>query len=221
MKTSTKTITSTNLTTKPGCATGRPTTQRARAAAASGRKNNVFADRNGNVHRRTDQGWESRANQGWRQEGGARGEQPADPATQPEAVSNHATSSDPTGASTKLAPATHGWSIDIPAAQPQPSSASTRRAAELELQSIEERWRPRGWKTALRQLRVHNRQQRNLQPTPLFDRFFCSFMSCRCEKHDNAALGLSPLGTPLGPKQFERQITIGEHGENNTYMRDK
>jgi hypothetical protein len=36
--------------------TSRPSTNRA---------NNVYADRNGNVHRRTDQGWEKRSGRGW------------------------------------------------------------------------------------------------------------------------------------------------------------
>ncbi len=38
---------------------------RDRAGVANSRFNNVYADKNGNVHRRTDQGWESRGRKGW------------------------------------------------------------------------------------------------------------------------------------------------------------
>jgi hypothetical protein len=42
----------------------------ARATAASGRANNVYADRDGNVHRRTDQGgWEQKTRDGWQSDG--------------------------------------------------------------------------------------------------------------------------------------------------------
>jgi hypothetical protein len=42
-----------------------PAGGRARAGTPSNRANNVYADRNGNVHRRTDQGWQTRGKQGW------------------------------------------------------------------------------------------------------------------------------------------------------------
>lgn len=41
---------------------------RVKAGAASHRANNVFADRNGNVHRKTDQGWQKRTKEGWKAE---------------------------------------------------------------------------------------------------------------------------------------------------------
>jgi len=37
----------------------------AQSRAATGRANNVYADRNGNVHRNTDKGWEQRTDKGW------------------------------------------------------------------------------------------------------------------------------------------------------------
>jgi hypothetical protein len=36
-----------------------------KARPASGRANNVYADRQGNVHRKTDQGWQNRSSNGW------------------------------------------------------------------------------------------------------------------------------------------------------------
>jgi hypothetical protein len=47
---------------------------RARAATASGRANNVFADRNGDIHRKTDQGWQKRSKDGWESRKGQRPE---------------------------------------------------------------------------------------------------------------------------------------------------
>ena len=41
---------------------------RANARPASGRANNVFADPNGNIHRKTEQGWEQRSKDGWKQQ---------------------------------------------------------------------------------------------------------------------------------------------------------
>lgn len=38
------------------------------AAAGGSRPNNVYADQNGNVHRRTDQGWEQRSGNSWQSE---------------------------------------------------------------------------------------------------------------------------------------------------------
>jgi len=38
---------------------------RNRAQAAGGRQNNVYADRDGNVHRKTDQGWQQRSGNSW------------------------------------------------------------------------------------------------------------------------------------------------------------
>jgi hypothetical protein len=37
----------------------------AMAGAAKSRDNNVFADKNGNIHRKTDQGWQTRTKDGW------------------------------------------------------------------------------------------------------------------------------------------------------------
>jgi hypothetical protein len=37
----------------------------AQSRAATGRANNVYADRDGNVHRNTDKGWEQRTDKGW------------------------------------------------------------------------------------------------------------------------------------------------------------
>ena len=39
--------------------------RQATARASTGRANNVYADKKGNVHRKTDQGWEKRGNKGW------------------------------------------------------------------------------------------------------------------------------------------------------------
>jgi hypothetical protein len=44
------------------------TRDRAKAGAASKRANNVYADRNGNIHRKTDQGWQKRTKEGWQSE---------------------------------------------------------------------------------------------------------------------------------------------------------
>ncbi len=41
-------------------------TRSANAKATKGRANNVYADRNGNVHRKTDQGWQQRTQDGWK-----------------------------------------------------------------------------------------------------------------------------------------------------------
>jgi hypothetical protein len=41
---------------------------RVKAGGANKRANNVYADRNGNVHRKTDKGWEKRTNEGWKSE---------------------------------------------------------------------------------------------------------------------------------------------------------
>ena len=38
---------------------------RAKGSAASKRANNVFADKNGNIHRKSDKGWEQRTSDGW------------------------------------------------------------------------------------------------------------------------------------------------------------
>ena len=63
---------------------------RAKAGTASGRSNNVYADRDGNVHRRTNQGWEQRSQNGWQNSGQQPGSQQASqsrptqqPASQP------------------------------------------------------------------------------------------------------------------------------------------
>jgi hypothetical protein len=42
--------------------------KRAKASGMSHRANNVYADRNGDVHRKTDKGWEKRAKDGWKSE---------------------------------------------------------------------------------------------------------------------------------------------------------
>jgi hypothetical protein len=47
---------------------------RAKTGAASKRANNVFADRDGDVHRKTDQGWEKRTKEGWQSEKSQRGQ---------------------------------------------------------------------------------------------------------------------------------------------------
>jgi len=39
---------------------------RGKAGASKHRANNVYADRNGNVHRKTDKGWENRTKDGWK-----------------------------------------------------------------------------------------------------------------------------------------------------------
>ncbi len=44
--------------------------KRAKASGMSNRANNVYADRNGNVHRKTDKGWENRTKDGWKSEKG-------------------------------------------------------------------------------------------------------------------------------------------------------
>jgi len=44
--------------------------ERARAGVASNRPNNVYTDRNGDVHRNTDKGWEKRTKEGWQSEKG-------------------------------------------------------------------------------------------------------------------------------------------------------
>ncbi len=41
---------------------------RGNAPTASNRQNNVFADRNGDVHRKTDKGWEANTKDGWKSE---------------------------------------------------------------------------------------------------------------------------------------------------------
>jgi hypothetical protein len=40
----------------------------AKASGMSNRANNVYADRNGDVHRKTDKGWENRTKEGWKSE---------------------------------------------------------------------------------------------------------------------------------------------------------
>ncbi len=57
-------------TTKPPSAAG----SRAKVGAASNRPNNVYADRNGDVHRKNDQGWQKRTNEGWQSRQGRRPE---------------------------------------------------------------------------------------------------------------------------------------------------
>jgi hypothetical protein len=57
-------------TTKPSSAAG----GRAKVGAASQRPNNVYADRNGDVHRKNDQGWQKRTNEGWQSRQGQRPE---------------------------------------------------------------------------------------------------------------------------------------------------
>jgi hypothetical protein len=44
------------------------TDNKARAARKSNRPNNVYADKNGDVHRKTQQGWEKKASDGWKSE---------------------------------------------------------------------------------------------------------------------------------------------------------
>jgi len=39
---------------------------RTTARASTGRANNVYADKNGNIHRKTNQGWETRTNSNWK-----------------------------------------------------------------------------------------------------------------------------------------------------------
>ena len=51
--------------------------QRARSQAASNRPNNVYADRNGNVHRNTGNSWEQRTNKGWSGENSQKKQQAA------------------------------------------------------------------------------------------------------------------------------------------------
>ena len=41
---------------------------RAKGSAASKRANNVFADKDGNIHRKSDKGWEQRTSDGWKSE---------------------------------------------------------------------------------------------------------------------------------------------------------
>ena len=54
---------------------GRPaTTNRPRPATPAARPNNVFADRNGNVHRRTQDGWQTRSGNGWQSSGDRSGQ---------------------------------------------------------------------------------------------------------------------------------------------------
>ncbi len=66
------------------------TTPRTRPNVATGRENNVFADRNGNVARRTpDGGWQNRGSGGWENSGGAAANRPGGgaatrPSTRPE-----------------------------------------------------------------------------------------------------------------------------------------
>jgi hypothetical protein len=65
---------------------------RANTSGAGGRANNVYADKNGNVHRQTDQGWQQRSGDGWKaseggqqaaqQRGQESGKQPAQQTTQ-------------------------------------------------------------------------------------------------------------------------------------------
>ncbi len=58
-----------NLYDRPGNRTRniqRPAQGARRPSVATGLQNNVFSDRNGNVHRRTDQGWQSRSGTEWR-----------------------------------------------------------------------------------------------------------------------------------------------------------
>ena len=49
--------------------------QQARSKAAPKRKNNVYADSKGNVHRSTGKGWETKTNKGWDNESGAKKQQ--------------------------------------------------------------------------------------------------------------------------------------------------
>jgi len=51
---------------------------RAQAGGASGRSNNVYADKNGNIHRQTDQGWQQRSGDSWKSsQGGEQADQQA------------------------------------------------------------------------------------------------------------------------------------------------
>jgi len=43
---------------------------RAKGSAASKRANNVYADKDGNIHRKSDKGWEQRTSDGWKSESG-------------------------------------------------------------------------------------------------------------------------------------------------------
>jgi hypothetical protein len=61
--------------TRPAKTSARPS-----AGAAAGRANDVFADRNGDVHRKTDKGWESRTRDGWKEDA-ARGDRAGDART--------------------------------------------------------------------------------------------------------------------------------------------
>ncbi len=47
--------------------------KRAKASGMSNRANNVYSDRNGDVHRKTDKGWENRTKEGWKSEKGQQG----------------------------------------------------------------------------------------------------------------------------------------------------
>ncbi len=53
------------------------------AAGAGGRANNVYADKNGNVHRQTDQGWQQRSGDSWKSSQGR--EQPSQQAARQKA----------------------------------------------------------------------------------------------------------------------------------------
>ena len=53
-------------TTAPSAAASK----RAKVGTAKKRDNNVLADRNGNIHRKTDQGWQKRTKEGWKSEKG-------------------------------------------------------------------------------------------------------------------------------------------------------
>jgi len=74
-------------TTKPSSAARSP----AKAGAASQRANNVFADRDGNVHRNTDQGWQKQTKDGGWQSDKSKPSQAQKPSQQPSSVSKPAT----------------------------------------------------------------------------------------------------------------------------------
>jgi hypothetical protein len=50
---------------RPGDRPDRPSTQERKVGTDKKRQNNVYSDRNGNVHRKTEQGWQQRSSSGW------------------------------------------------------------------------------------------------------------------------------------------------------------
>ena len=73
-----------SLQNKPGArASSGMAGKRAKATSASNRKNNVFSDKNGNIHRKTDKGWEQRSKGSWKSEGSKASRTSQKPAEKP------------------------------------------------------------------------------------------------------------------------------------------